>query len=325
MSQENNNNEDKDNKDKDNKDKENQSKKMRQRIMDRQGFYTILILCLIIVGATALWVDNQKGLRFIGEGPTGPFGDEGEPEITLVEDDDKDVGEAEETGKIGEGKSAVDKKAPVIDSKQKPKQSGNTLTKDSSSETAKNSSVETAKDGSAENVKELPADATDTEEYYETEETEGIPYLGDAEGDFAVETMAMPVAGNLMLPFADDHLVYHKTLDQWSTHKGIDIQAAEGTPVKAALDGEVVEVVNDTIMGISIVLRHDNELLTIYSNLSTDAMVEIGEQVKKGQTISAVGKTASVKTLEGPLLHFQVFKDDKFINPEPYLGIISQS
>jgi hypothetical protein len=116
MSQENNNNDGKDNKDKDNK-----NKKMRQRIMDRQGFYTILILCLIIVGATALWVDNQKGSHFIGEGPTSPFGDEEEPEVTLVEDDDKDVGEAEETGKIGEGKSAVDKKTPIIDSKQKPK------------------------------------------------------------------------------------------------------------------------------------------------------------------------------------------------------------
>ena len=320
MSQENNNNDGKDNKDKDNK-----NKKMRQRIMDRQGFYTILILCLIIVGATALWVDNQKGLRFIGEGPTGPFGDEGEPEITLVEDDDKDVGEAEETGKIGEGKSAVDKKAPVIDSKQKPKQSGNTLTKDSSSETAKNSSVETAKDGAKGSTENIEEHITSTDEYYETEETDGIPYLEEGGEISVVEAMAMPVAGNLMLPFADDHLVYHKTLDQWSTHKGIDIQAAEGTPVKAALDGEVVEVVNDTIMGISIVLRHDNELLTIYSNLSTDAMVEIGEQVKKGQTISAVGKTASVKTLEGPLLHFQVLKDDKFVNPELYLGVISQS
>ncbi len=322
MSQENNNNDGKDNKDKDKKDK-----KLRQRIMDRQGFYSILILCLIIVGATALWVDNQKGSHFIGEGPTSPFGDDEEPEVTLVEDD-KDTAETKETGKIGEGKSAVDKKAPVIDSKQKPKQSGSTVTKDSSSEATKDNSAatkdsgaKTAK-GSTENTEGLP---TSTEEYYETEEAEGVPYLEDVEGDLAIGTMAMPVAGNLMLPFADDHLVYHKTLDQWSTHKGIDIQAAEGTPVKAALDGEVVEVVNDTIMGISIVLRHDNELLTIYSNLSTDAMVEIGEQIKKGQTISAVGKTASVKTLEGPLLHFQVFKDDKFVNPEPYLGAISQS
>ena len=308
MSQENNNNDGKDNKDKDKKDK-----KLRQRIMDRQGFYSILILCLIIVGATALWVDNQKGDHFIGEGPTSPFGDEEEPEITLVEDD-KVADETKETGKIGEGKSAVDKKEPVTDSKQKPKQSGSTSTK--------NSSTATTKDSSAKNIEELPAD---TGEDYETEEVEGIPYLEDSEEDLAIETMAMPVAGNLMLPFADDHLVYHKTLDQWSTHKGIDIQAAEGTPVKAALDGEVVEIVNDTIMGISIVLRHDNELLTIYSNLSTDAMVDIGEQVKKGQTISAVGKTASVKTLEGPLLHFQVLKDDRFVNPEPYLGAISKS
>lgn len=291
MSSENNNNND----NKDNKNKK--TKKIFYQIMDKQGFYIILILCLIIVAATAFWVDNQKGDYFIGEDPTIPFEEDEQPEVILVEDDednDKETDETKETGKIGEGKPEEDEKIPSKDPK-----------KDS-------------KEKSKEKIKETPA-----EKDGKNGKTKETSASGDSGEISITEDMAIPVTGKLILPFADDRLVYHKTLDQWSTHKGVDIQAAEGTPVKAVLDGEVVEILNDTIMGISIVIKHDNELLTIYSNLSTDAMVEVGEKVKKGQTISAVGKTASVKTLEGPLLHFQVLKDDKFVDPELYLGEIS--
>lgn len=291
MSSENNNNND----NKDNKNKK--TKKIFYQIMDKQGFYIILILCLIIVAATAFWVDNQKGDYFIGGDPAIPFEEDEQPEVILVEDDednDKEADETKETGKIGEGKPEEDEKIPSKDPE-----------KDS-------------KEKSKEKIKETPA---------EKDGKNGKAKKTSASGDSGeisiTEDMAIPVTGKLILPFADDRLVYHKTLDQWSTHKGVDIQAAEGTPVKAVLDGEIVEILNDTIMGISIVIKHDNELLTIYSNLSTDAMVEVGEKVKKGQTISAVGKTASVKTLEGPLLHFQVLKDDKFVDPELYLGEIS--
>ncbi|MBM7615137.1 M23 family metallopeptidase [Alkaliphilus hydrothermalis] len=135
----------------------------------------------------------------------------------------------------------------------------------------------------------------------------------------ALQVMMMPVMGELGLEYADDHLVYHKTLDQWSTHRGIDIHAEEGTPVRAVMEGEVLEVINDTVMGITITLEHENEVLTRYSNLSTDAMVQVGDMVTKGQIISGVGTTASVKAEEGPLLHFQVIKDGKVVNPMTYL------
>ncbi|HZK57920.1 MAG TPA: M23 family metallopeptidase [Clostridia bacterium] len=294
MSSKNNNNEGGDNKD----------KKLFERIKDRQGFYTILILCIVIITATALWVDNQNEGHFIGEGPTNPFGEDEQPEVTLVEDDIEGTDKAQETGKIGEGKPADSKKDPVTDLKEKSQEN-------------KNTTKESSKTGATEK--------SSAGKYHEAEETMATFDPDDTEEVLVTETMAMPVTGKLVLPFADDHLVYHKTLNQWSTHKGIDIQAPEGAPVKAALDGEVVEIINDTIMGITIVIRHNSELSTIYSNLSTDAMVEIGEQVKEGQTISGVGKTASNKTLEGPLLHFQVLRDDEFINPELYLGKISES
>lgn len=309
--------------------KEKKDRKSLRQIMDNQGFYIILMLCMIIVAATAIWVDNQKEDYFIGEGPTNPFEDDDQPEVTLVEEDEG-IDDAKEAGKMGEGKPAEGEKQPSKDSKEETKKSpvetnGKTKDTDSAGVTDSAKSVAAVEDPKGTKDIKKTGDTKDTEDTEDIEDVEDASILKDSSKISITEDMAIPVAGKLILPFADDRLVYHKTLDQWSTHKGIDIQAPEGAPVKAVLSGEVVEVINDTIMGICIAIKHDNGLLTIYSNLSTDAMVEVGEQVKKGQVISGVGKTASVKTLEGPLLHFQVFKDDKFVDPELYLGEISQS
>ncbi len=317
MSLENNNNND---------DKNKKEKKSLYEIMDKQGFYIILLLCVVIVASTAFWVNNQEENYFIGEGPTNPFEEEEEPEVTLVEDNKQSIDKIQETGRIGQGKPKEDEKtsseSPKEDVKEKTKEimekkeNHNEKSKD---DLKKDNQIDKAEESNEKNSK------NDLEKNSKIEEIKESPNLKDSsqidiEEEVSIkENMAMPVIGNLVLAFADDHLVYHKTLEQWGTHKGIDIQAKEGAPVKAALDGEVVEVTNDTIMGISIVIRHEDELLTIYSNLSTDAMVKPGEKVKKGQTISGVGKTASIKVLEGPLLHFQVLKDDKFVNPDLYL------
>ena len=279
-----------------NNDRNKKEKKSLYQIMDKQGFYIILILCVAIIAATAVWVNNQKEDYFIGEGPTNPFEEDMQPEVTLVEDNEavEETDDAQETGKIGQGK-------PVEEDEK-------------SSDTPKNQVKQDGKD----NKEDIQKDSDKEEKVEETVVPEA------SEEASASVSMMVPVVGKLTLPFADDYLVYHKTLDQWSTHKGIDIQATEGSPVKAALDGEIVEVINDTIMGITITIKHNDDMLTRYSNLSTDAMVKVGDQVEKGQTISGVGKTASNKTLEGPLLHFQVLKNDKFIDPQIYLGKLNK-
>jgi len=303
MSLENNNN----NNDKNNNKKDKKEKRSLYQVMDKQGFYIILILCVAIVAATALWVDNQRENYFIGEGPTNPFEEDVQPEVTLVEEDtaEEDVDEVQETGKIGVGKPNEENIKPSDAPKEEAK-------------------VEETKDTKKSNDKEVeePKETEEKEEKEETKETSAT--IETNEEASTTINMMVPVVGKLVLPFADDHLVYHKTLDQWSTHKGIDIKANEGTPVKAALDGEVVEVVNDTIEGIIITIKHDNDIYTRYSNLSTDAMVKVGDKVTKGQTISGVGKTASNKSLEGPLLHFRVLNDDKFVDPQSYLGKLNK-
>lgn len=135
----------------------------------------------------------------------------------------------------------------------------------------------------------------------------------------AVVAMAQPTVGNLLMDYAESTLVYSKTLDQWTTHYGIDIKANEGTAVKVVLDGTIKSVERDTDYGILITVDHGNGLETRYGCLSTDAMVKVGQEVKKGDAISGIGKGAGLELADGPHLHFEVIKDGKNVNPKNYL------
>lgn len=134
-----------------------------------------------------------------------------------------------------------------------------------------------------------------------------------------METMVVPVFGTAYTEFSEDKLVYSKTLDQWSTHEGIDIKAEEGSPVRAAMDGVVEELVNDPRLGLTIIIDHGGNIKTKYSNLSTLDLVTVNQKVKKGDVISGVGKTALYEIADDPHLHFEVIKDGKNIDPRKYL------
>lgn len=128
-----------------------------------------------------------------------------------------------------------------------------------------------------------------------------------------------PVQGNLGMEYSKDGLVYSKTLSEWITHQGIDIIANKGSQVVACEDGVIEKIVKDPGYGITIVIKHDDGYKSVYSNLSTDNMVKIGDKVKKGQVISGVGDTASFEVLEEPHLHFELWKEDKALNPKDIL------
>lgn len=134
-----------------------------------------------------------------------------------------------------------------------------------------------------------------------------------------MDTMVVPVFGTAYTEFSEDALVYSKTLDQWSTHNGLDIKAEEGSPVRAAMDGVVEELFNDPKLGLTIVISHGGNVQTKYSNLSTLDLVSEGQKIKKGDVISGVGKTALYEIADDPHLHFEVVKDGKNIDPKNYL------
>ncbi|MCC5909642.1 MAG: M23 family metallopeptidase [Clostridiaceae bacterium] len=272
------------NNDNNNNNKDNNEKGKLYKFLDKQGFYLILLLCVALVMTTAIWVSRQDE-EFIAEDST-EIEEPTEVEVTMMEDEEE---AAEDTA------TQPQKGVEIVESPRVEKE-----------EEAKPKEIEPKE------VEPKKAEPKEVEPQPELEK--------ESEATAAKQqVMTQPVMGKVGMPFAMDKLVYHKTLDHWGVHRGVDIHAEEGAPVRAALDGEVVEVINDTVMGITITLKHEGDLYTRYSNLSTDAMVKVGQMVDRGQVISGVGRTASLKTEEGPLLHFQVLEDDTLVDPQGYL------
>lgn len=128
-----------------------------------------------------------------------------------------------------------------------------------------------------------------------------------------------PVEGDIVRDFSVDNLIYSDTLQEWTTHTGIDIKADKTTVVKAAEAGTVKTIKNDPRFGLTIIVEHPNGFETVYSNLLTSEFVVEGEKVQKGQSLGTVGNTASFEIADEPHLHFEILKDSSYVNPNNYL------
>ena len=128
-----------------------------------------------------------------------------------------------------------------------------------------------------------------------------------------------PVEGEIMKAYAKDNLVYSETLQEWTTHLGIDIKADKTTVVKAAEAGTVKTIKNDPRYGLTITIEHADGYQTVYANLLSSEFVVEGEKVEKGQSIGTVGNTATFEIADEPHLHFEILKDSVQIDPSTYI------
>lgn len=128
-----------------------------------------------------------------------------------------------------------------------------------------------------------------------------------------------PVDGEIVRDFAKDTLVYSDTLQEWTTHTGIDIKADKTTVVKSAEAGKVKTIKNDPRYGLTVVVEHENGFQTVYSNLLTSEFVVEGEKVEKGQSLGTIGNTAAFEIADEPHLHFEILKDLVNVDPNNYL------
>lgn len=132
-------------------------------------------------------------------------------------------------------------------------------------------------------------------------------------------TFKKPVEGEITNEFANETLIYSNTLQEWVTHNGIDIKADKTTIVKASAEGTIKSIKNDPRFGITVVIEHVNGYSTVYANLLTAEFVKEGEIVKQGQTIGTVGNTATFEIADEPHLHFEILKDNEYVDPNLFL------
>lgn len=100
-----------------------------------------------------------------------------------------------------------------------------------------------------------------------------------------------------------------------ANHKGLDIAGNMGDNIVSAMDGTVVQYSEEGDYGKHLRIQN-GEVLTLYAHCS-ELLVQEGRTVKQGDVIAKVGATGRAT---GPHLHFEIRRDDRFINPELILG-----
>lgn len=127
------------------------------------------------------------------------------------------------------------------------------------------------------------------------------PDLGGQATAASAAKMAMPVAGKIIRGY------------DRKSNQGIDISAAAGAPVKAADAGTVTVISADTTGKGIVILRHANNLLTVYVGVG-GVSVKKGDKVNRGQSIGTVAAGNPA------FLHFEVRNTSKeSFDPMTYL------
>ena len=99
-----------------------------------------------------------------------------------------------------------------------------------------------------------------------------------------------------------------------STHTGLDIAAPQGTPIKAVTDGTVTAASMSGSYGNLVKIDHGNGVETWYGHTSK-MYVQVGQTVKAGDVIAAVGTTGNST---GPHLHLEIRINGQHVNPQNY-------
>lgn len=126
-----------------------------------------------------------------------------------------------------------------------------------------------------------------------------------------------PVKGKIIKNFSIDKLSFNKTLNQWATHNGIDIQAKEGDTVVAALSGTVEAAYSDQLYGGVVVIKCSDNRTAVYAGVTADEKIVENAKVSAGQTLGVV-KTPNFEAYLGPHLHFELVEGTDNTDPAEY-------
>lgn len=174
---------------------------------------------------------------------------------------------------------------------------------------------------------EVDNDTNDTNEAIVSENQNNSEQEADVDVSAGTDSnivLSLPIDGEVAISREFGKMVRtysDETRSEDISRRGIDINAAVGTTVRAAAEGKVEEVSSNTTDGTYVVIAHANGLKTKYANLSEDVKVAAGDTVSAGTEIGTVGNSSGIFTSKicGDVLNVQVQDaNGKDVDPSAY-------
>lgn len=246
----------------------------------KEGFYLVLFVCLCIVATVAAFIIRKNSVAKEENKVNN--------ELSLNEVEDNTSSETDSN----------------FNKQNAERVENNDELANNSEEILSEPEVADAEEQVADNTQEEVAENQVTESTQE--ETADVSAGNDTQ-----IVLSLPIDGNVAISREFGKMIRtysDETRSEDTSRRGIDINAAVGTIVKAAAEGKVEEVSSNTTDGTYIIITHTNGLKTKYTNLSEEVKVAAGDVVSAGTEIGTVGNTSGIFTSKvcGDVLNVQV-------------------
>ena len=109
-------------------------------------------------------------------------------------------------------------------------------------------------------------------------------------------------------------IIYYE--NTYIQNKGVDYVSKNAFPINSIADGTVLSITTDDIVGTTIKIEHNNDMISVYQSV-TDVKVKEKDSVTKGQVI-ATSSTNNIGSDLGNHLHFELYNKNILVNPEDF-------
>lgn len=271
----------------------------------KYGFYIALGVCLVAVGIAAWSTYDAVDGYVVQEESAEDAG------ISAVATPAPTAGSAESKANEEDGEALKRQETQSEVSKSEKAEAATNET-----ETDEVSSV----DEDAEETAGIPEESPVEETYAGQESTNEEQVQADNGVLYEISSiMTYPVESvEVLTAYSNGMPVYSSTMKDWRVHTGTDFKAESGESVLACANGRVIDVLQDTMLGNTLVVEH-GDYVFYYCGLGEDIELAQGDIVSAGQVIGTISSVPFESTEEAHL-HLEVKQDNVYMNPEDVLA-----
>lgn len=128
----------------------------------------------------------------------------------------------------------------------------------------------------------------------------------------AADLFVFPATNRVMLCFSES-LIFSETLEEWSTHNGVDFAAEKGSQVKATASGTVTRIYRDALWGDIVEIDHGGKVISRCCGVEAKSL-KVGQTVKAGDIIGTVSEIPAEVLMESHI-HLEILANDKYVDP----------